>query len=74
MSIVCGFLLIFSVYYAVWDAIGATFTWSPKESFLAHFITVFAIVIAITKDLPGMEGDKVYPNSFYYCFMYFTTF
>ena len=55
-----GFLLNFGVYYAVKDAIGAPFAWSPKVSFIARFMTAFATVIAITKDLPDVEGDKAY--------------
>jgi homogentisate solanesyltransferase len=54
-----GFLLNFGVYYAVKDAIGAPFVWSPKVSFIARFMTAFATVIAVTKDLPDIEGDKV---------------
>ncbi|EED89476.1 tocopherol polyprenyltransferase-like protein, partial [Thalassiosira pseudonana CCMP1335] len=55
-----GFLLNFGVYYAVKDAIGAPFVWSPKVSFIARFMTAFATVIAVTKDLPDIEGDKAY--------------
>jgi hypothetical protein len=29
------------------------------RSFITVFVTLFAIVIAITKDLPDVEGDKV---------------
>lgn len=58
IATVRGFLLNFGVYYAVKDAIGAPFSWSPKVSFIARFMTVFATVIAITKDLPDTEGDK----------------
>jgi len=61
LTIACvrGFLLNFGVYYAVKDAVGAAFSWSPKVSFIARFMTLFATVIAITKDLPDIEGDKV---------------
>ena len=59
IATVRGFLLNFGVYYAVKDAIGAPFSWSPKVSFIARFMTIFASVIAITKDLPDTEGDKV---------------
>lgn len=61
LTIACvrGFLLNFGVYYAVKDALGATFSWSPKVSFIARFMTTFATVIAVTKDLPDIEGDKV---------------
>ena len=59
IATVRGFLLNFGVYYAVKDAIGAPFAWSPKVAFVARFMTVFATVIAVTKDLPDVEGDKV---------------
>lgn len=59
IATVRGFLLNFGVYYAVKDAIGAPFDWSPKVSFIARFMTAFATVIAVTKDLPDVEGDKV---------------
>lgn len=32
--------------------------WSPPIAFITVFVTVFATVIAITKDLPDVEGDK----------------
>ena len=60
IATVRGFLLNFGVYYAVKDAIGAPFGWSPKVSFIARFMTAFATVIAVTKDLPDVEGDKAY--------------
>lgn len=59
IATVRGFLLNFGVYYAVKDAIGASFSWSPKVAFIARFMTIFATVIAVTKDLPDIEGDKV---------------
>jgi homogentisate solanesyltransferase len=58
-----GFLLNFGIYYAVKDAVGASFAWSPKVAFVARFMTLFASVIAITKDLPDIEGDKVSKHS-----------
>jgi homogentisate solanesyltransferase len=57
------------VYYAVKDAIGATFSWSPKVAFVARFMTVFASIIAITKDLPDIEGDRVSQIAKYYHFL-----
>lgn len=59
IATVRGFLLNFGVYFAVKDAIGSSFSWSPKVSFIARFMTGFATVIAVTKDLPDIEGDKV---------------
>jgi homogentisate solanesyltransferase len=32
--------------------------WSPAITFITCFVTLFATVIAITKDLPDVEGDK----------------
>lgn len=59
IATVRGFLLNFGVYYAVKDAIGAgPFAWSPKVAFIARFMTVFAMAIAVTKDLPDVEGDE----------------
>ena len=66
IATVRGFLLNFGVYYAVKDAIGASFSWSPKVSFIARFMTAFATIIAVTKDLPDTEGDKVSLNK---CFI-----
>lgn len=60
IATVRGFLLNFGVYYGCKDAIGAAFGWSPKVAFVARFMTLFASVIAITKDLPDIEGDKAY--------------
>ena len=40
------------------QALGLTFLWNPAVSFLARFMTVYACVIAVTKDLPDIEGDK----------------
>lgn len=58
IAIVRGFLLNFGVYFAVRHAIGQTFVWNPKVQFVARFMTIFASVIAITKDLPDTEGDR----------------
>lgn len=60
IATVRGFLLNFGVYFAVKDAVGAPFSWSPKVSFIARFMTAFASIIAITKDLPDIEGDKAF--------------
>lgn len=60
IATVRGFLLNFGVFYAVKDAVGAPFAWSPKVAFIARFMTAFATIIAVTKDLPDVEGDKAY--------------
>jgi homogentisate solanesyltransferase len=38
----------------------AAFVWSPKVAFIARFMTTFASVIAVTKDLPDVDGDREY--------------
>ncbi|CAM9186304.1 unnamed protein product, partial [Phaeothamnion confervicola] len=60
LTIACvrGFLLNFGVYYATREALGLRFRWNRRVVFLARFMTVFAAVIAVTKDLPDIEGDK----------------
>jgi homogentisate solanesyltransferase len=60
ISTVRGFLLNFGVYYAVREAIGVPFRWNPVVCFIASFMTVFAAVIAVTKDLPDVAGDAAY--------------
>lgn len=60
IATVRGFLLNFGVYYAVRAALGQSFQWSPPIAFITCFVTMFAIVIAITKDLPDVEGDRKY--------------
>lgn len=60
IATVRGFLLNFGVYYAVKNAVGAPFDWSPKVAFIARFMTAFATVIAVTKDLPDIEGDQAF--------------
>ncbi|KAJ6831012.1 putative homogentisate phytyltransferase 2, chloroplastic [Iris pallida] len=44
-------------------ALGLTFTWSLPVAFITAFVTVFALVIAITKDLPDVEGDRKFQIS-----------
>jgi len=73
IATVRGFLLNFGVYYAVKDAISpimsnigvggaasSAFVWSPKVAFIARFMTTFASIIAVTKDLPDVDGDREY--------------
>ena len=52
-----GFLLNFGVYYATLEALAIPFIWQPSVAFMARFMTVFAAVIAVTKDLPDVAGD-----------------
>lgn len=58
ISCVRGFLLNFGVYHATKSALKVPFAWSPPIIFLAAFMTVFATVIALSKDLPDVKGDR----------------
>lgn len=58
ISCVRGFLMNFGVYHATKSALGIPFTWSPPITFLAVFMTIFACVIALSKDLPDIKGDR----------------
>nr|CAD1840388.1 unnamed protein product [Ananas comosus var. bracteatus] len=58
-----AFLLNFGVYYATRAALGLTFQWSSPVAFITAFVTLFALVIAITKDLPDVEGDRKFQIS-----------
>ncbi|VAH09952.1 unnamed protein product [Triticum turgidum subsp. durum] len=63
IATVRGFLLNFGVYYATRAALGLAFQWSSPVAFITCFVTVFALVIAITKDLPDVEGDRKFQIS-----------
>ncbi|KAH9604656.1 hypothetical protein KSS87_001577 [Heliosperma pusillum] len=63
IATVRGFLLNFGVYYATRAALGLPFEWSYPVVFITTFVTLFALVIAITKDLPDVEGDMKYQIS-----------
>ncbi|KAK9921575.1 hypothetical protein M0R45_030080 [Rubus argutus] len=56
IATVRGFLLNFGVYYATRAALGLQFEWSSPVAFITTFVTLFALVIAITKDLPDVRG------------------
>jgi len=58
IATVRGALLNFGVYYATRAALGLEFEWSPAVSFITCFVTLFATVIAITKDLPDVDVDR----------------
>jgi homogentisate solanesyltransferase len=60
IATVRGLLLNFGVYHATRAALGLTFQWSPAIGFITGFVTLFATAIAITKDLPDIEGDLRY--------------
>ncbi|XP_022766876.1 homogentisate solanesyltransferase, chloroplastic isoform X1 [Durio zibethinus] len=63
IAMVRGFLLNFGVYYATRAALGLPFQWSAPVAFITTFVTLFALVIAITKDLPDVEGDRKFQIS-----------
>lgn len=63
IATVRGFLLNFGVYYATRAALGLSFQWSYPVGFITSFVTLFALVIAITKDLPDVEGDRKFQIS-----------
>ncbi|XP_077213163.1 homogentisate prenyltransferase [Tasmannia lanceolata] len=63
IATVRGFLLNFGVYYATRAALGLAFEWSSPVAFITTFVTLFALVIAITKDLPDVEGDRKFQIS-----------
>ncbi|KAH1232936.1 hypothetical protein AAZX31_09G096900 [Glycine max] len=63
IATVRGFLLNFGVYYATRASLGLAFEWSSPVVFITTFVTFFALVIAITKDLPDVEGDRKYQIS-----------
>nr|AKM76571.1 AT3G11945-like protein [Melianthus villosus] len=63
IATVRGFLLNFGVYYATRAALGLAFEWSSPVVFITAFVTIFALVIAITKDLPDVEGDRKFQIS-----------
>jgi homogentisate solanesyltransferase len=58
IATVRGFLLNFGVHHATTAALGLPFKWSPPILFITSFVTLFAVVISITKDLADIEGDK----------------
>lgn len=63
IATVRGFLLNFGVYHATRAALGLAFEWSSPVAFITIFVTVFALVIAITKDLSDVEGDRKFKIS-----------
>ncbi|CAH9117601.1 unnamed protein product [Cuscuta europaea] len=63
IATVRGFLLNYGVYYATRAALGLNFEWSSPVAFITSFVTMFALVIAITKDLPDVEGDRKFQIS-----------
>lgn len=60
IATVRGFLLNVGVYAAVRAALGLPFSWSPATLFITSFVTLFAVAIAVTKDLPDVDGDRAH--------------
>ena len=58
IATVRGFLLNFGVYHSVRAALRLPFQWSPHTAFITVFVTLFAVCIALTKDLPDVRGDR----------------
>lgn len=57
IATVRGFLLNFGVYYATRAMLKVPFGWSYPTIFITCFCSVYALVIAVTKDLPDVQGD-----------------
>ncbi|XP_038905482.1 probable homogentisate phytyltransferase 2, chloroplastic [Benincasa hispida] len=60
IALVRGFLVNFGVYYASRSVLGLPFQWSSPVAFITTFVTLFGLVIALTKDLSDIEGDRKY--------------
>ena len=60
IATVRGFLLNVGVYAAARAALGLPFVWSPATLFITCFVTLFAVAIAVTKDLPDVDGDRAH--------------
>lgn len=57
IACVRGCMLNFWVYHAVKEVLCMPFEWDPVVLFLTRFMTVFAAMIAVTKDLSDVKGD-----------------
>lgn len=60
ISMVRGLLLNVGLHHAASTALGLPITWPAQVCFIAAFMTVFAMVIAVAKDLPDVAGDVKY--------------
>ncbi|KAK4531034.1 hypothetical protein CCYA_CCYA06G1891 [Cyanidiococcus yangmingshanensis] len=62
LTIACvrGFLLNLGVYVATKEALRLELTWTPALRLLAVVMSIFAGVIAVTKDLPDVDGDRLH--------------
>mmetsp|Transcript_17302 Transcript_17302/g.42024 ORF Transcript_17302/g.42024 Transcript_17302/m.42024 type:complete len:176 (-) Transcript_17302:71-598(-) len=62
LSIACvrGLLLNVGLHHASSHALSLPITWPPQVIFISMFMTVFAVVIAICKDMPDTKGDIEY--------------
>ena len=57
IAMVRGLLLNIGLHHAASTALGLAITWPAQVLFISAFMTVFATVIAIAKDLPDVAGD-----------------
>jgi len=60
IAMVRGLLLNVGRHHAASTALGLAISWPAQVCFIAAFMTVFATVIAVAKDLPDVEGDIKY--------------
>lgn len=60
IAMVRGLLLNIGLHHAASTALGLAITWPAQVCFIAAFMTVFALVIAVAKDLPDVAGDIKY--------------
>ena len=60
IAMVRGLLLNVGLHHAASTALGLAISWPAQVCFIAAFMTVFATVIAVAKDLPDVEGDIKY--------------
>jgi len=54
-----GFLLNFGVHSAAANALGFPFEWRLPVLFITIFVTCFSVIIAATKDLADVKGDRI---------------
>jgi homogentisate solanesyltransferase len=60
IAMVRGLLLNVGLHHAASTALGLAISWPAQVCFIAAFMTVFALVIAVAKDLPDVAGDIQY--------------
>jgi homogentisate solanesyltransferase len=62
LTIACvrGLLLNLGVYVATKEALKLQLAWTPALRLFVVIMSIFAGVIAVTKDLPDVEGDRLH--------------